>query len=432
MRADDGDAEPACVGPDVVAQEAQADLDDCDAAYSQAEDCCNGQACSGGGVFGGGGGGGNLLQVMLTVSVSTLLSRYSDDPTSMQSMSSLCNSYGGLGGQGGSYNNNLVSACNSQKRNCTNHCQAVARDWAARAKAAGESCPGYDAMYKLASQLRRRLRDCDDFRPNPSLSAQANNMNGVNQNAMRDVCSQLARQQPQYFQVIPLQAQQQGVDCSNPVNTNSSLCSPCVQNPNAPGCIKASTDTSTGAAFVEGANHGSGPGDFNTASLDSKATQATPIAPSTAANNASGAGNRPLGGAGSSNIIGSASNSSGASGDARAQRGQGPGFNTAVLLGERSGGGAPGGSDLGTADTSTGFAGYGNGPSNDRATASVDLKRYLPGQPNYKRAVAGVGSAHPDINARGVDIFDRLSQRYRLVCYENRLKDCKFLRKTVP
>src|SRR5262249_34715378 len=101
--------------------------------------------------------------------------------------------------------------------------------------------------------------------------------------------------------------------------------------------------------------------------------------------------------------------------------GGGPPTKNKVFFGIGRGGGS-----LGLAGElpapSQGFPGT---PCNTKET-NLQLEKYLPRHgldPNRK--IAGVGSMHPDINTRGTDIFQRISDRFVLICSLDRLKDCE-------
>ena len=102
------------------------------------------------------------------------------------------------------------------------------------------------------------------------------------------------------------------------------------------------------------------------------------------------------------------------------------GYSTDVLKGERSGGGYSSmGGSLKPTNTG-GFSGYGAGNSTaDDGYTGLDLKQYLPGgAKDPTRKLAAAADPHPDIGSKYTDIFKRISDRFKIVCSMNRLRDC--------
>jgi hypothetical protein len=91
-----------------------------------------------------------------------------------------------------------------------------------------------------------------------------------------------------------------------------------------------------------------------------------------------------------------------------------------------------------------GFAGYANGTAGSgfekvrRSLASsgfpfavsgknysgLDLKRYLPGQFGSSRGISGMGLANSEIGPMSTDMFQRVSLRFKLICFQHQLIDC--------
>lgn len=101
------------------------------------------------------------------------------------------------------------------------------------------------------------------------------------------------------------------------------------------------------------------------------------------------------------------------------------GYSTDILKGERSGGYSSMGGSLKPTNTG-GFSGYGAGDStNDGGYTGLDLKQYLPGgAKDPTRKLAAAADPHPDIGSKYTDIFKRISDRFKIVCSMNRLRDC--------
>ncbi len=136
-----------------------------------------------------------------------------------------------------------------------------------------------------------------------------------------------------------------------------------------------------------------------------------------------GGGMMPPGGGGGIGPFNQQSSAGGAGAGAPRQgaRGGGSSSRADILQGERSGNGYS--SPVGTVDASGTFSGYGTSDQ----VKNVDLRRYLPGaQLDRNRKLAGIGSINPDINTFTTDLFKRISDRFKVVCSMNRLRDCTY------
>lgn len=397
-----------------------------------------------GGLTGAGGGGGDstsqLMTMMMTMEASLLMSQSS--PGQMSDMSSLCNNFGNLTNAGANANTSISTACDRAKSQCSKSCANIKRIWADRGRSMADRCGNkklekqrVDSTYE---ELATIYVKCDKLSANNNARVQANNYSQANQNAMRNVCSQLAQQNQQPPQLQPVSMQQQ-VDCTNPVQAQmySSACTACAQANNGEPCPQAILD-SGGKGTFQATNNSAAANNLNVSSSADQRMQQSGLGvnggggQSNMGGGAGGAGaNQPGMGGGFGGGFGA--------GMAAAQglQPQDPGvarrygapaaYHTDILNGERSGGySSPIGGSM-EVDTSNGFKGYGTGdPAN--AKVGLDLKRYLPGNDHYvgRRQVAGVGTANPDINTFTTDIFKRISDRFKVICSMNRLVDCNF------
>jgi|GEM_PF-4058992 len=397
----------------------QQDVNDCDTNKSQAQDCCNNpancQAASTGGM-GGGSDMSQLMKMMMTVSAATLMAQSS--PDQMSSMSQICSMFGGMNTAGAAVNNNTAQACTAQKKSCSDFCDGQFSYWTSVASCHEAKQDVRDAINQKKKFLATATTTCNALNAT-AIRAQAANQASAGNGSMQNVCNQLAQQQ-QNQQLTPVTAPNVP-DCTNPMLANTNVCLVCNSSGvDSTACQQAITD-SAGAkvGFQASASLGNGNNSFNSGDPGSVAQNAQ-FGDGNQNNPMANNGASPFGGAGSSGMMPmSAQQAGGPNGPGRP--GQGPGYNTAVLQGERGATGIGGlGGSLAPEGTGT-FPGYGNGSQ----MARLDLKNYLPGRQLYAgRKVAGVGSANPDINPRTTDLFKRISDRFKVICSLNRLIDC--------
>ena len=108
-----------------------------------------------------------------------------------------------------------------------------------------------------------------------------------------------------------------------------------------------------------------------------------------------------------------------------------PGYSTDVLQGFQGGGGgggAGGGSTDTNGDAGGGFSGYGGGGHNGQANEGrgLDLRKYLPGgklDPGSK--MGGYKGLSLEINGRGANLWNKISDRFQEKCRLGELIDCK-------
>ncbi len=197
----------------------------------------------------------------------------------------------------------------------------------------------------------------------------------------------------------------------------------CEQNPNLSHCpakVKESWNPEGGMQLAS-VTDSTQPSDFNIS--DPPVELPNEIQPGKAADPAqvsavpNGGGAVPQG-AGNPGV---GANNVGAAGAAKAR--------TDILQGERSGGYSQMAADMKMdADGSGGFSGYGSG-SNTAASGyrvGMDLKQFLPGgTKDPARKLAGQGFAErADIQSAGVNIWERISDRFRNRCAQGLLRDC--------
>lgn len=175
-----------------------------------------------------------------------------------------------------------------------------------------------------------------------------------------------------------------------------------------------------GNASDGGAGSGGGANGFNVDGVEGAIGQVGPRGSGSGTENKNGG--VPNGGGG---MVGGGGSGGGAAGDERAGRGGGgSGVNANVLQGERGGGGysvSPGGGFA----SSGGWSGYGNGSESTQKGSGFDLSKFLPGQNHVPmRGPAGLNRAGVEVAPMHEDIFQKISDRVRVVCKTNRLRDC--------
>jgi hypothetical protein len=407
-----------CPSLESLRSEIDQDEQTCGDLQRQATNCCqNPQSCGGVSV----GGNPQLMQLMMTVSVAVLVTTSS--PDQMQGMGDICQMFSGLAGAGGSYNGGVNNQCITGKENCSSVCKGLTRKWQDRATSATSKCASYQEMLDAHGALLAKKTRCDTVQANTAVTSQAKNMNSANSGAMQGICNQLMQQPQMQQQLLPLQQMQMAaaVDCNNPMMAQTAACTSCAQNPTSPSCLKSVQDSGSNAAIAENGKQ-DGPGAFNVPSaVDGKIAQnaqfGDPKAQAASANAITGQGGGFAGGGGGGSPNGDPYGN-------RQQGGQGYGSGPHYELQGEKGGNGFSGYAQGDGATTGGFAGYEMRPPPD-TQSNLDLKRYLPnGSLDPRRKVAGVGSINPDINPRGSDIFQRISDRFRVICASNRLIDC--------
>ncbi len=127
------------------------------------------------------------------------------------------------------------------------------------------------------------------------------------------------------------------------------------------------------------------------------------------------------GGSGANNIGGG--NSGGPAGKASV------GYDTSILRGLASGNGYSGGAHMGSG-SSGGYGNYGGGTNNIFGNP-LNLKNYLPGGKDAAPGgpIRGLASKSADIGPAHEDIFEKISNRFYVVCLRDGLYDCDTLKK---
>lgn len=398
----------------------QQEIENCRRVENEASDCCsNPMNCSNDSMGSTGGSDmSQLMKMMMSVSAATLMAQSS--PDQMASMSQICSMFGGMNTAGANVNNNTAQACNGLKQKCSNACLGADQFWLGVEKCNKEEGVK-DFINKTRGQFATSNKSCNAMNA-AAIKAQATNQASAGNGSMQNVCNQLAQQQqqPQMQQLNAITAPNVP-DCTNPMLATTNVCVVCNSaGADSTACQQAITDSAgANASFQPSSSLGNNANSFNAGDPGTVAQNAQ-FGDGSQNNNAANNPMSPYGGGGGSGMLPS-SQQAGGGPDGQNRRGMGPGYNTAVLQGERgvSGIGGLGGS-MGV-DTSSGFSGYGNAA----APPGLDLKNYLPGRQLYAgRKVAGVGSANPDINPRTTDLFKRISDRFKVICSLNRLVDC--------
>jgi hypothetical protein len=390
------------------------DLQSCEDQKKSATNCCSsGQGCGG---SGGSGIGSDMSQLMMIMKGAAGMAAVMNASSGqLQDMSQVCMMNGLLGGTGGSVNSTGSAACSDAKDTCDRYCLGR-DDYYNNLRACLKTADAKSFIDKHKSPFKRTSTQCDAI--TSTQRAQANNMNNVgNSNGMNGVCNQV--QQQQQLQAIAAPA---SVDCSSPLISNTPACTQCSGDPSSsPACAKAVTDAAATVAGFQPASAQTGsPNNIAIGNLNGL-TQG-PHFPDANTPGAQAAPFNQFGQGGSGGMAPNQNQQQGVGGGPAGPHGYGAGVDgKAYTLSERSGTGGAGSGANGFVDY--GATGAPNDPS--RNTASLDLRRYLPGQKLYpNRKVAGVGSANPDINARTTDIFKRISDRFQVICSLNRLVDC--------
>lgn len=199
----------------------------------------------------------------------------------------------------------------------------------------------------------------------------------------------------------------------------------CDQNPNLAHCPDKndkSWNPENGAELAS-INDSTQPSDFNVSDIappvNPDIVPGQPADPAQVQQVPNGGGGVPGGGAGAG--LGGGSGGGG---------GAAPKSKTDILQGERSGGYSQMAADMKmAADGSGGFSGYGSGSSTTSGNGykvGMDLKQFLPGgAKDPSRRIAGSGSAREiEIQSAGVNIWERISDRFRNRCAQGLLRDC--------
>lgn len=425
-------SDPCQMAADAQSDEFASDFQTCQQQKISADNCCaNPNTCSGGGTFGamGGGGGGmnQMIQMMTTMSAALLIAQAS--PGQMNQMNAVCQMMG-MNNAGMNYNNSYINACNDSKQTCMDTCRQVREKWASRAQDMAVRCGTNTDAISVATNAAARVRafytQCSNMTANSSLSNQVNNY-GNNNAALQNVCNQMPNQQMQAQSLQPMQPPQMPQpsgppDCSNPIAVMQAGGLDACRAAAGANAVK---DSATRPSF-QAAQAPSSANNFNVSSgADGKLAQNPQFGDGSKAPPAGpgGGGMMPPGGGGGIGPFNQQSSAGGAGAGAPRQgaRGGGSSSRADILQGERSGNGYS--SPVGTVDASGTFSGYGTSDQ----VKNVDLRRYLPGaQLDRNRKLAGIGSINPDINTFTTDLFKRISDRFKVVCSMNRLRDCTY------
>lgn len=205
-------------------------------------------------------------------------------------------------------------------------------------------------------------------------------------------------------------------------NPNLAGCDICKTNPSLPQCLakenweklgKSTTSGEEDSPSESSFNVGGSGSDFGAQGVNPSDRQPSP--PVTVTPVANGGGGFVGGGGGGAQMGAQGGGGGGVAGRS----------NTDIMRGERGGGGGGmaalnSGMQL-QSGSGGGFGGYGKGAAGQQ----MDLSQFLPGgAKDPTRRIAGQNAESVQINSREVNIWNRISERFRARCVAGRLKDC--------
>lgn len=422
--------------------------DECQQAFSEANECCNDpMQCLFGVSFGSQSEMNILLNTMVGIGGQVLSAKAGGDDK--QGINKACSIMKTAGFTIAGLNASAAVQCKAYQSTCSSVCEERVEIISNVAQLCGlnpetgvkdetnNRCePGAIQELQVAyTALNGKGRSCDQFNSNiveaglaGIQSAQAAKLSELCQKASKGPDpADTGLEKPK----TPIVGTS---DCSNPANFNDPACS--CSNPNfenlprcrgqAPGQgLQGPGSTS----IASGGTGFGGRGGSNTGELPVAANQ-LPQTERIAPEEASSTGIQP--GQGGGPPLGGPPGPA-AAGGGGGQQGQAPGYNTDVLSRNAVGGGGYSVSPGPAFASGGGFSGYGTaGAARDPASKKpgLNLKDFLPGgQKDPTRRMAGVGGTLvPEEERRGAshqNIFEMVSERIRLYCQlKGLLEDC--------
>lgn len=338
--------------------------------------------------------------------------------------SSLCQQYGQLSQNAGSYSADLGGICVGVASSCSSSCQSVASQFQMKASMCS-GCASASIYQTTLQTLNALLSQCS------AASAMANNYgNQAVNTGMPQAASSICNERTGFAP--------QSASANDPYgcqkNPGSAQCVACSQNPNSPQCVALSrAQTASAEASVrpggfinpsKSAEDGSG---FNPQPMTDNGYGAMNAAMNMQTD-AGGAttGGKTIPGNSGSQIPGESGGKNSAQLDGPKKAAAAPPGSTSVtdiMNGNRSGGGYTqpqsndnqfGGSKDPTGGGRTGRGLASVGDASDRYLG-VDLRKYLPGH-EFNHALGGFNLDAKQINGMSVDMFKKVSNKFMEKC----------------
>lgn len=429
--------------------EIEADREYCNLAKKQAKICCNDPVQCVTGLSGPSAGtvtavGSIAMGAMSMFAMQGTASTGSNGEADTAGIKKSCELMKILAIGGAAANTALGAKCYADKSTCESNCEELSnkyrkvlsacdqleKTWKANG-GSGQRCgTSLVSEYRSAMALGGAVMgSCQAFNSNiAQMGGQA--AQSAAASGFANLCSDVASAQGENPN-IDLQPVFNG-DCNDPVNASNPICVNC-RGPAAasdPLCAGLNTGNSNSSGTTGGFRGA----DFGVRSVDGSDLNVTDLSAQQqgpqfgdSTGEAARANQIPNNGGGFSGGQGGGGGSPLAGGDGG--HGQGPGYDTDVLKGLGGGGGYSSGE--GTVATET-RAGY-NGPPSESDNRSAnpfkkfDLKRYLPGgeRDSSGRGPSGSESGAAAIGKASENIFEKISNRYRIMCKQKRFYGCE-------
>lgn len=428
--------------------EIEADREYCSLAKKQASICCNDPVQCVTGLSGPSAGtitavGSIAMGAMSMFAMQGTASTESDGKADTAGIKKSCELMKILAIGGAAANTALGAKCYSDKGTCESNCEELSskyrkvisacdqleKTWKANG-GSGQRCnTSLVSEYRSAMALGGAVMgSCQAFNANiAQMGGQA--AQSAAASGFANLCSDAASAQEEYPNIDP-QPVFNG-DCNDPVNASNPICVNC-RGPAAasdPLCVGLNTGNSNSSGTTGGFR---GP-DFGVRSVDGSDLNVTDLSAQQqgpqfgdGAGEAARANQIPNNGGGFSGGQGGGGSPLAGGGGGQ---GQGAGYDTDVLKGLGGGGGYSSGEGAVATETRAGY----NGPpsESDKRSANpftkFDLKRYLPGgeRDSSGRGPSGSESGAAAIGKASENIFEKISNRYRIMCKQKRFYGCE-------
>lgn len=428
--------------------EIEADREYCSLAKKQASICCNDPVQCVTGLSGPSAGtitavGSIAMGAMSMFAMQGTASTGSDGKADSAGIKKSCELMKILAIGGAAANTALGAKCYSDKSTCESNCEELSnkyrkvisacdqleKTWKANG-GSGQRCnTSLVSEYRSAMALGGAVMgSCQAFNANiAQMGGQA--AQSAAASGFASLCSDTASAQEEFPNIDP-QPVFNG-DCNDPVNASNPICVNC-RGPAAssdPLCVGLNTGNSNSSGTTGGFR---GP-DFGVRSVDGSDLNVTdPSAQQQGPQFGDGTGEAaranqiPNNGGGFSGGQGGGGSPLAGGGGGQ---GQGAGYDTDVLKGLGGGGGYSSGEGAVATETRGGY----NGPpsESDKRSANpftkFDLKRYLPGgaRDSSGRGPSGSESGTAAIGKASENIFEKISNRYRIMCKQKRFYGCE-------
>lgn len=332
-----------------------------------------------------------------------------------------------LKGMSRDVNTGFAGVCMAHQGVCTDTCLTAAQKYQQLAQSCGEGCANHELYAQAAQKLSSSSSSCTSLQAKATNLVQQSVADAADEEESDSIKSMASIELPADLEDKGTKAK---VDpCSE--NPSSSACQTCTTNPGAPGCVNNSSFAQGQSGFIKPSKQKS-LDDFNVPDApvinDSYISSITPQAGQAAQynvvpNNSGGA------------IPGGSS--SGVGGAPAARKGSASfgsqGKITDIFPGGFVAGGysVPAGSSTGRDIDGTRYRlNRGDGARDTRNSApyftGMDLKRFLPGgklDPN--RRLAGVRGPGSEINGKGTDVWNKITEKMNERCRLGLLWKCQ-------